>query len=1160
MPVKPSSTPSNEALREAEILADEEIYNVIEVHVKPGRWSLYFLDCHSVHAFERRDGSTHKMEPGNIPAALNRTRDGRSSWKGGWRQLRSPFDFDKLMRKLSDPWAGREWLFAATRQKLYQQMIEPSQRKDGLLIIGSRGMGMTSYMAELALRPKNVTGVHVVAQHLCRSDDMETLRPALFVLSLAAMIARSCKEFRQLMIDATKHPDRDYIGATMLRALRIEHCENDPVDAFVRGILKPLREIDSQRNRPSGSIQSRFTIPMVVIIDAIDESLISETAFFRGRPSPSIAHVLEKGLALANGLPTWIKFIVSCRKEMTAATGPIQRLTNHFSVLDLDPDLSSESEMQQAQEDVRLFIEAFIETKRITSPNGRVGKGRWTHEDASLAGKKLRMLRGNDINVVWESQLTSSEWTRMDDSVWPDLDYCRRSNRQKAYVFLRRHLFVVDLVNSKLTNLSSGEDASLRAMPWLPDEVKGPFQTYQESSDGSRDVAREDNLLDTLAENSQGNYLYARSVMEDVNNGLPWEEIPNLPRGLDLLYSKFFRGHLLDSQDKDRLTGSKPPLTAVKPVLEVLLAATKHGITEREISHAVGAGGACDTSAVAFCLHDLKWALDIDRSSGGLPRYSLRHESIKSWLRDEGNRLEFGLQEAHGHALLAASLLQRCWPQQIFLSSWLIEYSKASPLSQWDTWAPNDDKEDVYNLVLHLIQCNYGSMSERVVLLKTIGDENLNKLHRNRTTALYSACSSGILNAVEMLLRAGARSDIGVRGGRRPIHVAASKGHFRTCELLLQHGADVSPRTSSGRTALMNAVCRGSLSSVTLLLEWMKKRNNFLELIDACQTDTGRTPLSMAVEDGYNDIAQLLISFGASVFLADCRGRTPMYLGKRSIVEPSRTISSRILPYCFSAAKYGNMNDASVRALLLAPRGKEVLSWGENRRLRTPLHTSVSHGSTEMVRLLVEAQDDLNLGDEDCVTALHEAACFGSFDHDMFHSENSNEAMSARLKILHTLLDSGRCMVNVGDVHGCTPLWYAAGGGWMEAVEALLDAGACIEPGELERLPGKGRNGPASPVLNAISQGHYKTAKLLIRRGAHKLDSDDLKAICGSATLPADLVEETSSQELPTKAALPPANGPRVYTYCDTTKAAHVSFPDLAQKTRQDLHGDPGEP
>ena len=37
---------------------------------------------------------------------------------GGWRNLRSEFDFIMLMKSLNDPWAGREWLFSIVKKMM----------------------------------------------------------------------------------------------------------------------------------------------------------------------------------------------------------------------------------------------------------------------------------------------------------------------------------------------------------------------------------------------------------------------------------------------------------------------------------------------------------------------------------------------------------------------------------------------------------------------------------------------------------------------------------------------------------------------------------------------------------------------------------------------------------------------------------------------------------------------------------------------------------------------------------------------------------------------------------------------------------------------------------------------------------------------------------
>lgn len=413
---------------------------------------------------------------------------------------------------------------------------------------------------------------------------------------------------------------------------------------------------------------------------------------------------------------------------------------------------------------------------------------------------------------------------------------------------------------------------------------------------------RENAYLEALASKSQGNYLYARSVLDDIISGrLQWEQVASLPSGLDHLYSSFFRIHFGQSDrgmdtdvDYTNEERRKPEFRAVKPVLEILLAASKRGVTEREITNAVVTCGACDPQTVAICLQDIRWALDIDNSAK-LPRYSIRHESIRAWLKDYSNASVFGLQEEHGHAMLAASLLQRCWPQQASLLRWLSTLQdhpsepSASSWYRWTDWKPNDEDEDVYNLVTHLVSCGLGDDEDQVNLLKNIGSQNMDSTFRGQTTALHSAASAGNVKAVKLLLAAEANPNISVRG-RCPLHLAASKGYSESVEALLSAGADVSLTTSSGRSALLNAAGRGSVSTVKCILrsvasseDHQLREKDVIPLVDVSQTETGRTPLSVATEEGHDKVIEVLLKANASVFLADQWGRTPLYYGKLSI-------------------------------------------------------------------------------------------------------------------------------------------------------------------------------------------------------------------------------------------------------------------------------------
>jgi len=886
----------NDSSDETTVALEEEIYNVIEIHVKPGRRCLYFVDRHSFFAFERRDGSTHAMDRSAITEALSNRRQrwgGRDDdWRGGWRQISSSFDFEPLMRRLSDPWAGREWLFAAIRQALYrcvQQGTSSSlNTKYGVAITGSRGMGKTSFLSELALRPPNVTSLDVIAHHLCRPDDPDTLNPALFVQSLAAMLVRHFKPFRALMADTSSSLDGDSIGSTMLRALRKEHCESNPDDAFLRGILRPLQEIETRRS-PSQKAKEKHRFPLIIVIDAIDDALgVDLETSGRRRGSSTIAHLLERGLK-CEGIPPWIKIIVSFRKDICDVSGPITRLAENLNLIQLDPDLSVESSVRQAHEDIRLYIEAYIERTKMTSPLGcYVGKAKWNPAAAVRATKKLRLVRGEKL-FEWQYETKPGEWLSFNEFAAIDLEYCQTTGMHEVFITEGKSAFLVNLNTSTRENVKSGQVERIRRQEIV---TASPSCTNTTTKEQSELLRQEHNILDALAANSQGNYLYTRSVLEDIHSGqCLWEKVPSLPRGLDHLYHRFFCLHFGGHQtDKEVGNGNRPMIRAVKPVVEILLAATKRGITESSIAHAVVAGGACDPVGVDFCLRDIQWALDVD-NSGREPRYSLRHESIRAWLKHDLNAKMFGFSEDRGHAYLAASLLQRCWPQQTALSRWLHRDG-----GDEHSWEPNKDDEDVFHLVTHLSKSRRGEEEEQVSLLKTIGGDNLNSVFRGRTTALHSASSAGDTDVVKLLLAAGADPHKAVRG-RRPLHLAASKGFCKTAEMLINAGADATAPTTSGRTPLLIAAGRGSVSTVKCILAAiaeMESKPDFLidlsgsSFVDMSQIDSGRTALSLACEEGYDDIIAALLDAGASASLADRWGRTPLFYGK------SRCFSSLI--------------------------------------------------------------------------------------------------------------------------------------------------------------------------------------------------------------------------------------------------------------------------
>lgn len=130
-------------------------------------------------------------------------------------------------------------------------------------------------------------------------------------------------------------------------------------------------------------------------------------------------------------------------------------------------------------------------------------------------------------------------------------------------------------------------------------------------------------------------------------------------------------------------------------------------------------------------------------------------------------------------------------------------------------------------------------------------------------TPLTAAARRGSLQAVEWLLDNGADVNLAARGDGNPLILAAANEHLDVVRLLLDHGANIDAVVPGDETALITSARVGSIESVRLLLE----RGANVELA----VPTGglfdgkevRTALNQAQAGGHEDIAALLVAYGA---------------------------------------------------------------------------------------------------------------------------------------------------------------------------------------------------------------------------------------------------------------------------------------------------------
>ena len=135
---------------------------------------------------------------------------------------------------------------------------------------------------------------------------------------------------------------------------------------------------------------------------------------------------------------------------------------------------------------------------------------------------------------------------------------------------------------------------------------------------------------------------------------------------------------------------------------------------------------------------------------------------------------------------------------------------------------------------------------------------DVNASQPDGATALHWAVYWDAVDAVDRLIRAGARVNASNELGATPLWIASSEGRAQMAERLLQAGADPNAALSTGETPLMSASRAGSAQAVKLLVAHGAK-------VNAREQGRGQTALMWAVAEQHADIVQALVEAGAEV-------------------------------------------------------------------------------------------------------------------------------------------------------------------------------------------------------------------------------------------------------------------------------------------------------
>lgn len=998
----------------------------------------------------------------------------------------------------------REWAFVKLSHCLDQR---PASKTCGALIVGGPGCGKTALCMELVWPTgppgarQHALGQRVLAHHFCQAHDTETLSVSGFVLSLVRQLSQSVVGYQERLQDS------EVAGA-------LDRASWDPDDAFKKGVLFPLLELDPPPPHPC-----------LLLVDSVDESLLVQVAPTNGnalqqqqqQQSPCVggsSRTIAELLAAHHQLfPEWLLLVCSARKQSKTVT----RLFTGFRKISLD-DLRKASVVRDVQQYIlcRLDLEESLrqqlsrDTAEALNQLHIKSNGCFLYLERLLDGVAERSVTLREIRDIpgtlnglylWLCQrlfarrqfprvqpllnallaarrpLTAQDlflclWTR--DQTLTSEDFTRRLSLLSKVLFERdgclllfHHSFAEWLLDVKhctqkyLCHASEGH-----AMLAMVGTLRGPELTPVELQDFAHHLQRvpTDGRLQSF-------HFPLWIVMSEApleRAFCPTVGSTAVPRDPGVVRLLVEAGAVLPSDDEEvpeDWEGSKGDGDNEKCSGKCEKA---EKVPDDPLEALLVSGGSVDNvdGNGRTLLHSAAY-------EGGLELVSrLLEKGAQLEVADKNGQTPLNLAARQGHAEVVTTLLTAgANPDHADSDGWtpLRSSAWAGHLQVVDALLDQGAKVDLADSEQRtaLRAASWGGHEEIVSRLLAHGAD-VNRADREGRTALIAAAYMGHTEIVEHLLEHGAEVNHADADGRTALSVAAlcvpaSEGHASVVALLLERGADVDHTDKEGMTPLLVAAFEGHKDVCELLLEGEA---------DVDHTDnSSRTPLFAAASMGHGSIVSLLLFWGAYVDSIDTEGRT--------------VLSIAAAQGCVEVVQH------------LLDRGLDELH--RDNAGWTPLHYAALEGHAEVCTLLMEGGAKASELDNEGRTPLILAAQEGHVnavvaileysghppsltDHKAHDGRTAFRvaALEGHKDTVHTLV-SYNADVNYQDADGRSTLYLLALDGRAEMAEFILARGADPEATDPE-----GR----TPLHVAAWQGHCNVVDLLLSRGA-RIDAQD---------------------------------------------------------------------
>ncbi|XP_066924835.1 transient receptor potential cation channel subfamily A member 1-like isoform X2 [Clytia hemisphaerica] len=381
------------------------------------------------------------------------------------------------------------------------------------------------------------------------------------------------------------------------------------------------------------------------------------------------------------------------------------------------------------------------------------------------------------------------------------------------------------------------------------------------------------------------------------------------------------------------------------------------------------------------------------------------------------------------------------------------------------------------------------------------------------TTSLAFACRRGNIELVDLLMEKNpGLVDVGDNSDVMPLHAAMMGGKEDVVKALLDMGARIDAEDKEGEQPIHYAAADNNEALIALLAKEVASKYDQPEegtfakrrLVNS-QTRECDTPLHIAAQGGYEEVAKTLIALGADVNARTDTNQTPLHL----------------------ASIAGHL---SILKLLIMYKSKIN---AKDLDQQTALHVAAQFGRLEVCKQLLEFGARLDCNDKDNFTPLMLAVWKGQDEIVQFLIDKGASVYVKDLgdkNVLHLAIEEdnddtlillfntpAKRLINAPDKEFKTPLHYAAKVGNIEAIEMLLEKNADVdltdnqertpihlaaENGQTRCVTALGEHTPGSvnyneetgksPLHLAAINGFKKTSNVLIEMGAETSSRDDV--------------------------------------------------------------------